>query len=619
MFATTSYRVLGALSKLELSSACTNAIRQPVVGKISKLAGKSTSFTERLLSSAAAASDSYHYILVGGGTASCVLAKRLLETNPGYKILVLEAGSPDFEHKHIKIPAAVGRLFKSDKDWDHTSSSENEPGLGPGHDGVYLCRGKVLGGSSCTNVLLYNRGSARDYDKWQIPEWSSSQVLNYFKKSENNHAVSDEKFHGKDGPFDVDPVQYTNPLISAFFEASHSAGYNRNHDFNNWDKGQSGVGPFHVAQHNGVRSSAASAYLSSVINDPQLEVVTGAQVSKIDIDKSSRGAGQGKQQTKGVAKGVTFKKDGRSHSATIEEGGEIILAAGAVGSPHLLMLSGIGPKEHLQDHGIECIADLPVGENLQDHPAAVVAYTIDKKASVTDEFKFMGMSNIPNPVPFLQYLMSGKGVMTSVGCDHGGFFKTSEAKEDPDLQIRFISGLAQSPHGISNYDEYASKWLSWPSGYTMQNICVRPQSKGSIRLKSSNYHDKPIISTGYLTSPEDVVTIRNGIKLSRELGSSKEFQKYNPVELFPGPAVQTDEEIDDYIRSSAHSGNALVGSCKMGTDPKNAVVDPELRVNGISSLRVIDSSIMPILPGGQTCASTLMIAEKGADLLLDHA
>jgi len=173
-------------------------------------------------------------------------------------------------------------------------------------------------------------------------------------------------------------------LISAFFEASHSAGYNRNHDFNNWDKGQSGVDPFHVAQHNGVRSSAASAYLSSVINDPQLEVVTGAQVSKIDIDKSSRGAGQGKQQTKGVAKGVTFKKDGRSHSATIEEGGEIILAAGAVGSPHLLMLSGIGPKEHLQDHGIECIADLPVGENLQDHPAAVVAYTIDKKASVTE-------------------------------------------------------------------------------------------------------------------------------------------------------------------------------------------------------------------------------------------
>jgi choline dehydrogenase-like flavoprotein len=607
MFATTSYRVLGCLSKLELSSACSNVIR----GKVLKV-GKSSSFTERLLSSAAAATESYNYILVGGGTASCVLAKRLLETNPDYKILVLEAGSPDFNHKHIKVPAAVGQLFKSDKDWDLTSSSESEPGLSAGHGGVYLCRGKVLGGSSCTNVLLYNRGSARDFDKWQVPGWSSTNVLDYFKKSENNHAVSDPKFHGNEGPMDIDPVQYTNPLISAFFEASRSAGYSRNNDFNNWDKGQTGVGPFHVAQHNGVRSSAASAYLSTVLDDPQLEVVTGAQVSKLDIAKSSKTG-------EGVATGVTYRKDGRSLSATIEEGGEVILAAGAVGSPHLLMLSGIGPKKHLEEHGIECIADLPVGQNLQDHPAAVVAYAIDKKVSVTDEFKFMGMSNIPNPVPFIKYLLSGKGVMTSVGCDHGGFFKTSEAKEDPDLQIRFIGGLAQSPHGISNYDEYAAKWLSWPSGYTMQNIAVRPQSKGSIRLKSSNYHDKPVISTGYLTSPEDVVTIREGIKLSRELGTSKEFHQYNPVEMFPGPAIQTDEEIDEYIRSSAHSGNALVGSCKMGADPKSTVVDPELRVNGIESLRVIDSSIMPMIPGGQTCASTLMIAEKGADLLLDHA
>ena len=507
---------------------------------------------------------------------------------------------------------AVVRLFKSDMDWDFTSSSQSEKGLDPNHEGVYLCRGKVLGGSSCTNVLLYNRGSAGDYDNWKVPGWSSSEVLKYFKKSENNHAGVDDKFHGKSGPFNVDPVQYTTELTSTFLDAGAAAGYSRNNDFNDWDKGQAGVGPFHVMQHNGVRTSAASAFLSKVMHDPQLDVVTGAQVSKIEIDS-------GGKSKNSAAKGVSYTKDGKAMTASIEDGGEIILAAGAVGSPHLLMLSGIGPKEHLKEHGIDCVADLPVGENLQDHPAAVVCFKVDKKVALTDEFKFFGISGIPSPMPLLKWLLGSKGPLTSVGCDYGGFFKTSEAKEDPDLQMRFIPALAQSPLGISNYKEYGEKWLSWPSGFTFQNICCRPKSKGYIRLKSSNYHDKPIISTGYLSSDEDVVSIRNGLKLSRKLGSSEQFKKYNPVELFPGPEVQSDEELDSYIRRSAHSANALVGSCKMGVDAKTCVVDPELRVNGVDALRVIDSSVMPVLPGGQTCSSTVMIAEKGADLLLDHA
>lgn len=582
MFATTSCRLLGAAP----------AVRGGL---------------GRKLLSTAAASGEYNYILVGGGTASCVLAKRLLDANPDHKVLVLEAGSSDYDDRFIRIPAGIGRLFKSDKDWDFTSSSSAEAGLGPTHSGVYLCRGKVLGGSSCTNVLLYNRGSARDYDGWGVPGWGSEEVLEYFKKSESNNAVSNDKFHGMAGPYEVDSVQYTNPLIDTFLGASVKAGYSRNSDFNDWDRGQEGVGPFHVAQRNGVRSSAASAYLSQVEKDNRLEVVTGAHVKKLAIDA-------GKKE----ARGVHYAKDGMEVFTSIKEGGEVILAAGSVGSPHILMLSGIGPRQHLEEHGIDCVADLPVGENLQDHPAAVVSYTVDQKVSVTDEFKLFGISNIPNPWPMIKYLLTGTGPMTSVGCDYGGFFKTSKSKEDPDLQMRFIGALAQSPLGISNYKEYARKWLSWPSGFTFQNICVRPKSKGYVRLQSANYGDKPVISTGYLSSEEDIESIRNGIKLSRKLGASEEFKKYNPVELYPGPEVQTDEEIDEYIRNSAHSGNALVGSCRMGVDSKTAVVDPELRVMGFKSLRVIDSSVMPVLPGGQTCSSTLMIAEKGADLLAAH-
>jgi len=596
MMATTSYRLWAQASSKLLSSS-----------KAGGLGSRLQGVSRRLLSTATTAGE-YNYILVGGGTASCVLAKRLLEANPDNKILVLEAGSDDYEHKYIKVPAAIGRLFKSDKDWDYTSSSSTEAGLSPTHEGVYLCRGKVLGGSSCTNVLLYNRGSARDYDGWKVPGWSSRDVLQYFKKSENNHAVSNDKFHGKDGPFDVGNVQYTNPLVDTFLDASVKMGFRRNSDFNDWDNGQDGVGPFHVAQNNGVRSSAASSYLSGVQGKPRLEVVTGAHVSKLDIDAENK-----------AARGVNYVKDGKQLSAGIKEGGEVILAAGSVGSPHLLMLSGIGPKKHLEEHGIDCVADLPVGESLQDHPAAVVVYTVDQKVSVTDEFKLFGISNLPSPMPLLKYLLSGTGPMTSVGCDYGGFFKTSEEKEDPDLQMRFIGARAQSPLGISNYREYAAKWLSWPSGYTFQNICVRPKSTGHVRLKSSSYKDKPEISTGYLSSDEDVKSLRNGIKLSRKLGTSEEFKKYNPVELFPGAHVQTDEEIDEYIRNSAHSGNAVVGSCRMGVNPKSAVVDPELRVMGIKALRVVDSSVMPVLPGGQTCSSTLMIAEKGADLVADHA
>mmetsp|Transcript_15670 Transcript_15670/g.39865 ORF Transcript_15670/g.39865 Transcript_15670/m.39865 type:complete len:567 (+) Transcript_15670:1-1701(+) len=564
-------------------------------------------------SAAASATDKYDYILVGGGTASCALAKRLLDANENYRLLVLEAGSPDYEHKHIKVPAAVGRVFKSKFDWDFTSTSEAEPGLGPNHDGVYLCRGKVLGGSSCTNVLLYNRGSAGDFDKWKVPGWASKDVLEYFKKAETNHAVRDDKFHGQSGPLSVSPVKYTNELIDTFLDASESAGYSRNSDFNNWDKGQVGVGPFHVMQQDGVRSSAASAYLSGVLKHPNLDVVTGAQVSKVAIEG---GAKEGQRE----ATGVHYSVDGKAMAAGLKEGGEVILAAGSVGSPHLLMLSGVGPKKHLEEHGIECVADLPaVGENLQDHPAAVVVYEVDKRVSVTDDFRLFGLPNIPSPWPLIKYLLSGTGIFTSVGCDYGGFFKTAAAKDDADLQIRFIGAKAQSPLGISNYEEYAKKWLSWPSGFTFQNICVRPESKGTVRLRSGDYREKPEISTGYLTSEADVESIRNGLKLSRKLGTSENFKKYNPVEVFPGPSVQTDEELDDYIRNSAHSGNALVGSCRMGVDPKSSVVDPELRVNGVRSLRVIDSSVMPLLPGGQTCSSTLMIAEKGADLLMHAA
>jgi len=286
----------------------------------------------------------------------------------------------------------------------------------------------------------------------------------------------------------------------------------------------------------------------------------------------------------------------------------------------LLMLSGVGPKAHLEEHGIKVVSDVPaVGLNLQDHPAAVVSYQCPESQagiSVSSKLKIPG-TTLPHPKVVLQWLFTGTGPLTSTGCDHGGFFRTPAAtSSSPDLQMRFLAARAVSADGMQSFAKFR-KVTSHPDGFSFQSIAARPNSMGRLLLRSSDPDDKPIIEGNYLKDPSDVATIREGLKMGRKLATQPAFKDYIGEEVFPGSKVKSDSDLDAYIRSTVHTANALVGTCRMGqaSDPQT-VVDPELKVKGVHGLRVIDSSVMPKLPGGQTVASTLMIVERGADMLL---
>jgi choline dehydrogenase-like flavoprotein len=277
------------------------------------------------------------------------------------------------------------------------------------------------------------------------------------------------------------------------------------------------------------------------------------------------------------------------------------------------MCSGIGPKEHLEEHGIEVISDLPcVGENLQDHPAAVVSYKTPKKGvSVTSKLRLFGKTN---PVPVLKWFLFKTGLLTSTGCDHGGFMRTAIATDQPDLQMRFIAAKALGPDGMTTFTQFKNT-KKVEDGYTFQSIAVRAKSRGRVRLVSSNSHIKPAIDGGYFSNPDDLATLREGIKISRQLGTRPEWAEYLGEEVFPGPTVQTDEEIDDYIKNTLHTANALVGTCKMGTG-RDAVVGPNLCVRGVHRVRVADSSVIPIIPGGQIATPTVMVADRAASFIM---
>jgi choline dehydrogenase-like flavoprotein len=302
----------------------------------------------------------------------------------------------------------------------------------------------------------------------------------------------------------------------------------------------------------------------------------------------------------------------KTFKATLKPGGEVVVAGGAIASPQLLMCSGIGPARHLRQLAIPVVHDNPyVGDNLQDHPAAVVSFnTPAKGVSVTSQLRVFG---ITNPLPVLQWLIFKTGIMTSVGCDHGAFVKTSPSAEQPDLQIRFIAARALGPDGMTTYSKFRTT-RSVEDGYTFQSVAVRAKSKGRIRLASSNSHVKPVIDGGYLSNPDDLATLRAGIKLGRLLGNRPEWAEFLGEEVYPGPSVQTDDEIDEYIKNTLHTANALTGTCKMGTG-EDAVVDPELRVIGVNGVRVADSSVIPSIPGGQTGTPTVMIADRAATFM----
>lgn len=555
------------------------------------------------------AEETWDFIIIGGGTAGCVLANRL--TAAGKKVLMLEAGSPDYDNNRIRIPAGVLDLFKTGYDWNFTTLF-----------GVYLCRGKVLGGSSSLNVLLYNRGNANDYDRWAscfgLFNWSASEVLPYFVHSEDDHtgaSHSDAKHHGRGREWSVDHVRYQNDLSKCFLKACSDAGLPFNDDFNTWDKPQQGAGRFTVAQRNGSRCSAASAFLQPALQDAAraLTVICGALVKKVIFDHARR------------ASGVEFSVGGKTYIVSVSNnGGEVLLAAGAVQSPQLLMLSGVGPEDHLAHNGIKTIAHLAgVGRNFQDHPAANVSFECPKSKrgiSPTSHCMFILGKKIPHPWWILRWFLFKSGPLTSPGCDHGGFFHTAAAsaedKASPDLQLRFLPARAVTADGMNSFANFRNT-THLADGFTFQSIAVRPHSRGCVRLASSSALDKPLIDGGYLSDKRDIATLREGIRLSRRIAKQSAFSQYLHHEVFPGSEVQTDEELDAYITDTIHSANAIVGTCRMGSDGDPlAVCDSQLRVIGVTGLRVCDASVMPVLPGGQSGAATIMIAERASAMIL---
>ncbi|EFN50890.1 hypothetical protein CHLNCDRAFT_28598 [Chlorella variabilis] len=547
-------------------------------------------------SSSPVAGQKYDYILVGGGTAACVLANRL-SADGSKRVLVLEAG-PDNTSRDVKIPAAITRLFRSPLDWNLFSELQEQLA----ERQIYMARGRLLGGSSATNATLYHRGAAGDYDAWGVEGWSSEDVLSCASLARRSPA-GPGAYHGSGGPMRVENPRYTNKqLHTAFFKAAEEVGLTPNSDFNDWSHDHAGYGTFQVMQDKGTRADMYRQYLKPVLGRRNLQVLTGAAVTKVNIDQAA-----GKAQ----ALGVEFSTDGPTGGAELAPGGEVIMCAGAVHTPFLLKHSGVGPSAELKEFGIPVVSNLAgVGQNLQDQPACLTAAPVKEKydgiAISGERNSLLGQATI--------YLLGGRGGLTSTGCDRGAFVRTA-GQALPDLQVRFVPGMALDPDGVSTYVRFAN-------GITMQLIACRPQSTGSVGLKSADPFAPPKLSPGYLTDKDgaDLATLRKGIHWARDVARSSALSEYLDGELFPGSGVVSDDQIDEYIRRSIHSSNAITGTCKMGNaGDSSSVVDNQLRVHGVEGLRVVDASVVPKIPGGQTGAPVVMIAERAAALLTGKA
>ncbi|RUT04417.1 GMC oxidoreductase [Dulcicalothrix desertica PCC 7102] len=499
----------------------------------------------------------YDYIVIGAGSAGCVIANRMSQ-NSGTTVLLLEAGNPDTKPE-IFIPSKASSLQGSEVDWGYMS--EPEPYLNGRK--MFLPRGKVLGGSSSTNLMIYIRGNSLDYDHWQSlgnPGWSYQHVLPYFKKSENQQRGANA-YHGVDGELSVTDLISPAIVSQRFVNACVELGYNRNPDFNGVQ--QLGAGLYQSTIKDGKRHSTAAAFLLPIQKRPNLTITTGALVTRLLFKKTR-------------VVGVEYLHEGKLHQVRVNQ--EIILSAGAYDSPQLLMLSGIGDAKHLQEMGIPVVADLPgVGQNLQDHlNVSVVRQTAQEI----------------NPA------------ITSNGSEAGLFFNSEgNRKAPPDSQFFFGPGI-YVPSGYDGPNQ----------GFTGVASLTRFHNIGSVSLRSSDPKDAPIIRMNYLQSQADVRLLVAGIRLIRKLFQSEALNEFASKEIAPGAGVETDVALEAYIRETCGTGNHPAGTCKMGTDPM-AVVDPKLRVHGIKGLRVADASIMPTLIRGNTNAPTIMIGEKAADLI----
>ena len=522
----------------------------------------------------------YDYIVVGSGSAGSVLANRL-SARPEIKVLLLEAGGSDNSF-YVRMPAGIANLSGPRFNWGY----ETAPQSAMKGRRMYWPRGRLIGGSSSVNAMIYMRGQPADYDHWRQlgnAGWSYDDVLPYFKKAERNERLRD-RFHGADGPLNVAERPYTNPLSHVFVEAAQQAGLPFNPDFNG--AVQLGCGLFQVTQKNGRRWSAASAYLHPVRARNNLTIVTKAQATRVLIEN-------------GRAVGVEYARGRKRRTAHAAQ--EVVLAAGAINSPQLLLLSGIGPAGELRARGVSVVHDLPgVGKNLEDH----LNVNIVQRGSTLDG-KNRGLAPTAVAVEFLLY---GTGPGTSNVAEAGAFAISELGAANPDIQYHFI------PAQVVNH----ARTLMDGDGVTVHACRLRPQSRGEIRLASANPLAPPVVDPNYLAADYDLKVLIAGLRQGRDILAAQAFGPWLREERLPGAAVQSNAELENFIRAAAETEYHPVGTCKMGSDAM-AVVDEKLRLRGIERLRVIDASIMPAIVSGNTNAPVIMIAEKGADMMLEAA
>lgn len=519
----------------------------------------------------------FDFIVVGGGSAGCVVAARLSE-DPATKVLLLEAGGSDW-HPFYHLPAGFAKMTKGIGSWGWETVPQRHM-----KDRVFnYTQAKVIGGGSAINAQIYTRGNAQDYDEWRqmgCDGWGYEDVLPYFRKAEDNDTYNN-RFHGRGGPLGVSKPAAPLPICEAYFDAAAKLGIPFNEDVTG--EKQDGVAFYQLTQRNVRRSSAAMAYLAPIRRRPNLTRRTGVQVRRILVEDGHKG------------RGVELVGGEKILADT-----EVILSCGAIGSPRLLQLSGIGPAEHLDQLGIEVVFDQPqVGENLQDH---LDLYCICEVSGphTYDRYARLHLSALAG----LQYIFTRKGPVASSLFETGGFWYADPEARSPDLQFHLGLGT-----GIEKGVE------AMPDGGVTLNSCyLRPRSRGSVRLQSANPADAPLIDPNYLQDDRDREMSIRGLKLTQQILSQGPLKPFIRAERLPGPRVETDDDYFDFICQHSKTSHHCAGTCRMGSDPE-AVVDTRLRFNGIDGLRIVDNSIMPNVISSNTNAAAIMIGEKAVDMI----
>jgi choline dehydrogenase-like flavoprotein len=524
----------------------------------------------------------FDYVIAGGGSAGCVLAARLSE-DPAVRVCLVEAGPHD-DSVLVKVPLGAALILPTKmRNW--AFETVPQPGLG-GRRG-YQPRGKSLGGSSSINAMIYMRGHPSDYDDWTArgaTGWGWKDVLPYFLRTEHNERGAGD-LHGSGGPLNVADIRSPNPFARLFVEAAVQAGLPANDDFNGPQ--QEGAGFYQVTQKEGERWSAARAYLHPAMRRPNLAVMTETTALRVVFD--------GRRAT-----GLEVQRGGRREMLRAAK--EILLCAGALQSPQLLMCSGIGPAGHLRENGIAVVCDAPeAGGNLQDH----LDYIAGRRVDSTDLLGVSARGGVRLVREVLRWRRERRGLLTSNGAEAGGFACSEPGLSRPDLQLHFVIGMV---------DDHA-RTMHLGHGLSLHVCVLRPESRGTVRVAGGDMHMPPVIDPQFLSAPGDLAGLVRGFRLVRRILDAPQFAPFNPKPLYPDEAnVDADADIEKVLRSRADTIYHPVGTCRMGSDALS-VVDPQLRVRGVENLRVVDCSVMPTLIGGNTNAPVIMIAEKAADMI----